>query len=231
MGRPFLQGELPVAFANSNEIYPSKLPDGSVYHGTVFLKPAISHPRFMVGEYTYASSFDPPKDWAARLAPYLFDFSPEQLVIGKFCQIADGVQIITASANHRYDGFSSYPFAIFDDGPNEGRASMPKPGRDTSIGHDVWIGQNAKIMPGATLGNGVIVGAGAVVSGRIPDYAIVSGNPGRIHRMRFEPDMIDVLDEISWWNWDIEQILKHEAAICNADRKALLAAYDEVRDR
>ena len=42
--------------------------------------------------------------------------SPEKLVIGKFCQIASGVQFITASANHRYDGISTVPFAVFDPG-------------------------------------------------------------------------------------------------------------------
>ena len=31
------------------------------------------HPRMQIGEYTYASAFDPPTDWAARLAPNLFD--------------------------------------------------------------------------------------------------------------------------------------------------------------
>lgn len=132
--------------------HPVRLPDGSAHSGTVFLKPAIDHPRWQVGDYSYASAFDPPADWAAHLAPYLFEFSPETLIIGKFCQIADGVRFITASANHRHDGFSSYPFAIFD-GPAPGRPSLPAgPFPDTVIGPDVWIGQGARILPGAQLG-------------------------------------------------------------------------------
>ena len=214
----------PRPFPGPDTIHPVPLPDGTVHAGTVFLKPVLDHPRIEVGEYTYASAHHPPQDWAFHLAPYLFDFSPEKLVLGRFCQIADGALFVTASANHRYDGFSSFPFAVFGGGPVEGRPSMPDPGRDTVIGNDVWIGTRATILPGATLGNGVIVGAGAVVSGQVPDYAIVSGNPARVVRLRFEPDVIERLNAIAWWNWPIEKILAHEAAICGADLAALESA-------
>ena len=94
-----------------------------------------------------------------HLAPYLYPFSLEALHIGKFCQIADRVQFITASANHRYDGFSSYPFGIFGRGL-AGSPAMPDAEPDTCIGNDVWIGQGAWILPGAVISNGVIIGAG-----------------------------------------------------------------------
>ena len=204
--------------------FPVPLPDGSHHAGTVFLNAVIDHPRWQVGDYSYASTFDPPDNWASHLAPHLYDFSPEKLVIGKFCQIAHGAQFITASANHRYDGFSSFPFAIFGGGPAEGRPSMPGPGPDTVLGNDVWIGQGAMILPGARLGDGAIVGAGAVVTGSVPDYAIVSGNPAGVKRMRFPDTTIRRLKEIAWWNWSTEKILAHEAAICSADLEALEAA-------
>ncbi|MDG1167749.1 MAG: CatB-related O-acetyltransferase [Sulfitobacter sp.] len=210
-------------YAAPTEIYPLRLPDGAANRGTVFLKPAIDHPRFTVGEYTYASAFDPPDDWAARLAPYLFDFSPERLSIGKFCQIADGVRFVTASANHRYDGISSYPFAIFGGGGMENRPSLPDAGPDTHIGHDVWIGQGATLLPGARLGNGVIVGAGAVVSGTVADYTIVAGNPGRVVRQRFSAAQAAELNQIAWWDWPIELILANEAQIMGGDVSALAA--------
>jgi len=112
-------------FASPDTLFPVILPDGSPHQGTVFLRPATrDHPQFQVGDYTYASAHVPPADWAAKLAPYLYPFSPETLKIGKFCQIADGVQFITASANHRYDGFSSYPFGIFGGGL-AGSPAMP----------------------------------------------------------------------------------------------------------
>lgn len=200
--------------------FPVALPDGTAHRGTVFLSAVIDHPRVTVGDYSYASAFDPPEDWAARLAPYLFPFSPERLVIGKFCQVADGVQFLTASANHRYDGISSFPFAIFG-GAREGRPSLPEPGADTVVGHDVWIGQGARILPGAQIGTGAIIGAGAVVGGKVPPYAIVVGNPGRVLRMRFTPEEIAILQSIAWWDWPIARILAHEAEISGGDVAAL----------
>lgn len=210
-------------YPSPDTLHPAMASDGTPYPGTVFLRAAVNHPRMTVGEYTYASAFDPPSDWAARLAPYLFDFSPETLSLGKFCQIADGVRFITASANHRYDGISSFPFAIFGGGPMENRASMPAPGKDTIIGHDVWIGQGATILPGAQIGNGAIVGAGAVVGGTVPDYAILGGNPAQTLRHRFSDTDISTLNRIAWWDWPIEKILLHEAKIAGGDVAALAA--------
>ena len=201
--------------------HPVSLPDGSPHVGTVFLSAVIDHPRMEIGAYSYASAQHPPDDWAAHLAPYLFDFSPERLIIGRFCQIADGALFITASANHRYDGFSSYPFAVFGGGAAAGRPSMPGPGRDTRLGHDVWIGQGAKILPGARIGSGCIIGAGAVVGGEIPPYSIVTGNPGRILRRRFDEATIAALLELAWWDWPIENVLRAEAAICGGDLEVL----------
>lgn len=205
------------SYSSPDTLHPVSLPDGSHHLGTVFLKPAISHPRWQVGEYSYASAHNPPRDWAFHLAPYLYDFSPERLVIGKFCQIADGVQFITSSANHRYDGFTSFPFAIFGGGSAAGRPSMPEPGPDTVIGHDVWLGQGARVLPGARIGSGCIIGSGAVVSGEIPPYAIVAGNPARVVRRRFPDDVIDGLLDLNWWDWPIDQILSQEAALCSGD--------------
>ena len=219
---------MPGRFPDAQTRNPLTLPDGSIHPGTVFLKPVLDHPKITVGDYTYASSATPPDDWAARLAPYLFPESAEFLHIGKFCQIADGVVFITASANHRYDGFSTYPFAVFDGGFEERRPSLPGPGRDTVIGNDVWIGRNACIMPGALVGDGVIIGANAVVTGEVAPYTMVAGNPARCVRHRFDADTVQMLREIAWWDWPIEQILSQEAAICGGDLAQLLQAAREI---
>ena len=84
---------------------PIMLPDGQAHAGTVMLSQALDHPNFQVGAFTYASDFEPPSDWAAHLAPYLFAGARERLVIGRFCQIAHGVRFITASANHAQEMF------------------------------------------------------------------------------------------------------------------------------
>ncbi len=209
-------------FPPATERHPIVFRDGTQYKGTVFLNAAIDHPQMIVGDYTYASDFDAPDDWASRLAPYLFAHATERLIIGKFCQIAHGVRFITASANHRYDGVSTYPFAVFD-GFGMDRPSMQTVLRDTVVGHDVWFGNGAQVLPGARIGSGVIVGASAVVAGEVPDYAIVAGNPARITRMRFAEDEIARLLALAWWDWPIEHILAHEAEICAGDVTALEA--------
>ena len=214
-------------FPPPDTLNPIRFPDGSLHEGTVFLAAAIRHPRWTVGRYSYASAHHPRADWAAALAPYLSEFSPERLVIGSFCQIAHGVQFVTASANHRRDGFSTYPFAIFD-GLDADRPSMPPAGPDTVIGHDVWIGTGATILPGARLGNGVIVGAGAVVGGTVPAYAVVAGNRATVTRMRFDAATVARLEELAWWDWPIAAIVRHEAAIVGGDLAVLEAAARQV---
>jgi virginiamycin A acetyltransferase len=212
---------MPGPFADPNTLNPVRLPDGSAHAGTVFLKAALDHPRIEVGNYSYASAHHPPEDWAAHLAPYLYPFSPERLLIGKFCQIASGVQFITASANHRYDGISTFPFMVFGGGDAAGRPSMPAPGRDTVIGHDVWIGTGATILPGARIGHGVIIGAGAVVAGDVPAYTVVAGNPARVVRQLFDARTVARLERLAWWDWPIDTILDAEAEICGGDIDAL----------
>jgi len=50
--------------------------------------------------------------------------------------------------------------------------------RSIRIGRNVFIGMNSIILPGTEIGDNVIIGAGSVVRGKIPDNAVVAGNPG-----------------------------------------------------
>jgi virginiamycin A acetyltransferase len=197
------------------------LPDGSRNKATVFLNQVIDHPNIEVGDFTYAHDSSEPEDFATRLAPYLFPGAPEHLKIGKFCQIAHGAQFITATANHPLSGISTYPFAIFDP-PRlmSYRSALPR-GKDNIVSHDCWIGREAMLLPGASLGNGVIVGARAVISGSVPDYAIVAGNPAKVVRMRFSDDKIAELNRICWWNWDVAKIQSAVEVIEGADIEEL----------
>lgn len=205
---------MPYALPEAARLHPIILPDGTPHLGTVHLRHAVDHPRMEVGEYTYASDFDPPEDWVGRLAPYLYPFSQEKLVIGRFCQIAHGVRFIGSSANHDSRGISTYPFAVFDPAAMEGYQPDT---RDMVIGHDVWLGYGAQVMPGARIGNGVIVGAGSVVRGTIPDYAVVAGNPAQVVRMRFSDAEIARLQRLAWWDWPAERIAAARAALEAAD--------------
>lgn len=210
-----------MALPNPKDKYPLILPDGSRNKATVFLNQVIDHPNIEVGDFTYAHDSSEPEDYATRLAPYLFPGAPEHLKIGKFCQIAHGVQFITATANHPMGGISTYPFAIFDP-PRlmTYRSALPR-GEDNIVGNDCWLGREAMLLPGASLGNGVIVGARAVVSGSVPDYAIVAGNPAKVVRMRFSDDKIAELNRICWWNWDVAKIQSAVEVIEKSDIEEL----------
>ena len=212
MSRPFLDADLR---------HPIILPDGSPHAGTVHLNQVIDHPNIVIGDYSYYSGFETPVDYAAALAPYLYPGAPEQLTIGRFCQIAHGVRIITSSGNHAMDGFSTYPFAVFNPDLIAGYAASVDNRRDTVIGNDVWLGFESVVMPGVRIGNGAIIAARSVVTHDVPDYAVVGGNPGRVLRQRFADDVIQRLLELSWWDWDIERIGDHVDAITGADIEVL----------
>ncbi len=212
---------MPHSFPAADLQHPLTLPDGTVHTDLVFLNSVIDHPNIEIGEYTYMSQPGGCADWATLLAPFLYPGAPEHLRIGRFCQIAQGVTCVTASANHKYDGISSFPFPIFEPSRMAEYAGKAPTGRDTVIGHDCWIGTGATILPGAEIGNGVIIGAHAVVGGRVPDYAIVAGNPGRVLRMRFDAAQIARLLRLAWWDWPIDHIVKHQGAIMDGDIAAL----------
>lgn len=196
---------MPYSLPDATTVFPVTFPDRDPHPGCVYLKNVIDHPRIEIGDFTYAADFESPKaeDWVSRMVPYMHPGSKDRLIIGKFCQFAHGVRFITANANHRFSGPSSYPFPSFD---HEMRPTYSVDTRDMLIGHDVWIGYGAIICPGAQIGNGVIVGAGAVVRGRVPDYAIVTGNSAQITRMRFSETDVARMNALAWWDWPVAAI-------------------------
>jgi virginiamycin A acetyltransferase len=203
---------------NPNEKYPVKLPDGSDWPHTIFLKNFIQHPNIEIGDYTYYNDFRlPVTDVRQLLVPYMHPVVPEKLIIGKFVQIAHGVQFITSSANHQMDGFSTYPFAVF------GRlwaeiyeAKWPNKG-NTIVGNDVWLGHEALIMPAVLIGDGAIIASRSVVTKDVPPYTIVAGNPAKIVRNRFDEQTIAALLKIKWWDWPIEKINQNIKHIVDRD--------------
>lgn len=214
-----------MSFLNADARHPLVFPDGTVHREMVHLAQVMSHPNIEVGAYSYANDFDPPDDWARRLAPYLYPGAPERLIIGRFCQIAHGVRFITASANHVMTGFSTYPFGVFSPEAFEAFRDSIGDLPDTVIGNDVWIGHGALILPGAHIGSGAIIGAGAVVTGKVPDYMIVAGNPARVLRPRFADGVIHRLMGLRWWEQPVARIEAALPELLGNDIAALEAAF------
>ncbi len=188
-----------------------------------FIQNTVSNPNIIIGNYTY---YDDPEDSEnfERNVLYHFPFVGDRLIIGKFCALARGVKFIMNGANHKMNGFSTYPFFAFQNGWEN---VSPQPGElpykgDTIVGNDVWIGYEAVIMPGVTVGDGAIVAAKSVVVSNVAPYTIVGGNPAKCIRQRFSDEIIQSLVEIAWWNWKIEKITRNLGIIVAADIKSLL---------
>jgi len=184
------------------------MPDPDVIHPIpgydkeIYVKPTIQNPNIVVGDFTYIAD----SEFETHVT-HFYPWSKDKLIIGKFCQIADGVEFVMNDANHQMNAVSTFPFYTLEGWDMEvpDAADMPFKG-DTVIGNDVWIGQNAVILPGTHIGDGAIIGANSVIGDRVAPYSIVIGNPARILRKRFDDELIDLLLRFRWWDKSIEEI-------------------------
>ncbi len=129
-----------------------------------------------------------------------FPESGTRLSIGRFCSIADGVEILLGG-NHRLDWVTTYPFpALPRLWPEAAGITGSETSRgDVRIGHDVWLGSQCMVLSGVTIGHGAVIAARAVVTRDVPPYAIVAGNPARIVRYRHSETDIAQLLASRWW--------------------------------
>lgn len=195
------------------------------YDKLVFLKNFIKAPNIHVGDFTYYDDgrYGPEK-FEEHNVLYNNDFEAVKLIIGKFCAIAAETRFMM-TGDHKLDGFSTYPFPLFEKGWENvyNIFKLPVKG-DIIIGNDVWIGYDSLIRGGVKIGDGAIVATRSVVVKDVPPYAIVGGNPARIIKMRFDDPTIARLLAIAWWDWDIEKITRNLPLICNLDIDKLEAA-------
>ena len=202
-----------------NKIYP-RANDNTI----CYLKNIVKNPNIIIGDFTFYNDFvNDPKDFEKRNVLYHYPINHDRLIIGKFCSIACGAKFLFNSSNHTMSSLSTYPFPIF---AAEWDENMPVTEAwdnkgDIVIGNDVWIGYEAVIMAGVHIGNGAIIGTRAVVTKDVPPYAIVGGVPAKKIRNRFDDSVIEVLQKIKWWDWDIKKISKNLKAIRNADIEKL----------
>jgi virginiamycin A acetyltransferase len=186
-----------------------------------FIKNTTTRTNIIVGDYSYYDARNGESFEDQVL--YHYEFFGDRLVIGKFCAIAPGVTFIMDGANHRMDGFSTYPFHIFGEGWEKHTPTLnqlPFKG-DTIIGNDFWVGMDTVIMPGINIGDGAIVAAKSVITKDVEPYTIVGGNPAQKIKERFPEQIINKLLEIRWWDLNIEIISDHIDEIVNGEIEKL----------
>ena len=185
-----------------------KTPDPNIIHPIagydkeIYVKPTIKNPNIVVGDFTYIAD----SDFESHVT-HFYEWNGDKLIIGKFCQIAAGVEFVMNGANHQMNAVSTFPFytlAGWDMAP-PAPSDMPLKG-DTVIGNDVWIGQNAVILPGVHIGDGAIIGANSVVGSDVEPYTIAVGNPAKFLRKRFGDELIELLLRFRWWDKSVEEI-------------------------
>ena len=182
---------------NPNTVYPI-----AGYEKEIYVKPTIRNPNIVVGDFTYIAD----SEFESHVTHH-YEWNGDKLIIGKFCQIAAGVEFVMNGANHQMNAVSTFPFYTLEgwDMNPPAMADLPFKG-DTVIGNDVWIGQNAVILPGVHIGDGAIIGANSVVGGEVSPYTIVIGNPARELRKRFDDELIHLMLKLRWWDKSIEEI-------------------------
>lgn len=185
-----------------------KLPNPNVIHPIagydkeIYIKPTIKNPNIIVGDFTYIAD----SEFESHVTHH-YDFIGDKLIIGKFCQIAAGVEFMMNGANHQRNAVTTFPFYTLEGWDQ----APPKPEDmglkgDTIIGNDVWIGQNATFLPGVKVGDGAIIGADSVVRRDIEPYTVVLGNPAEFQQKRFDDELIELLEKLKWWDKSIEEI-------------------------
>lgn len=159
-----------------------------------------------IGRFTYGFEKMSIREWGEG-AP---------LSIGSFCSIATGVTIFLGG-EHRVDWVTTFPFghifgAEFQTDPVQGH---PWSKGAVNIGNDVWIGSGATILSGVSIGDGAVVGANALVTSDVAPYTVVGGNPAKVIKLRFSPDVIDLLLQIRWWEWPVDEIKASIGLLCS----------------
>ncbi|MDE6149706.1 MAG: Vat family streptogramin A O-acetyltransferase [Ruminococcus sp.] len=198
---------------NPDAVYPNEN-----IKSVCFIKNTITRPNIIVGDYTYYSDYENPEKFENRVTHH-YEFNGDKLIIGKFCQIASGIEFVMNGANHCMNRITTYPFNIMGNDWEKTTPTMedlPLKG-DTIIGNDVWIGQNVTVMPGVHIGDGAIIGANSVVAKDIPPYHIAVGNPCKVIKKRFDDKLIEYLEQIQWWNWSDEKIFNNLEILCSGD--------------
>ena len=130
------------------------------------------------------------------------------LQMGRYCSVAIGLRLL--DGRHPLEAVTTNPYSYAphykaDNIPSDYvYRGMRRPAKRTygpvKMGHDVWIGAHCTIKAGVSIGHGAVIAGGANVVKDVAPYAIVGGNPAKLIRFRFAPELCARLLALAWWN-------------------------------
>ena len=136
--------------------------------------------------------------------------------VGRFCSISWNVEVVAgrhplsaASLHPIFYSSRSFSGLKFCDDDYFEQYRYAAPNYYVVIGNDVLIASHALLLDGITIGDGAIILAGAVVTKNVAPYTIVGGVPARPIKTRFSKEIIEKLQQIKWWDRDLEWLKTH----------------------
>jgi len=123
-----------------------------------------------------------------------FDLGPDgEMSVGDYCTIVGAVVASNGQVDIGDYAFISHEVVLADHFcPIPGRPGQEHPanrahpagpvgsGAPIRLAANVWVGARATLLAPVHIGEGSIIGAAAVVTGDVPPFSIVAGNPPRI---------------------------------------------------
>ena len=113
-------------------------------------------------------------------------------IVGNYCSIAPNALL----------GLGEHDLSSYSTSLSSGTHHASLLRDKTVLGSDVWIGAGVVVRAGVKVGHGAVIGANSVVTKDVEPYSVVVGSPGRVIKLRFDQQQIDLLLQSQWWNFE-----------------------------